>query len=221
MDSDYRLKPNKSCRADLVKKYKAIRYEKLNAPRNPSEAASSNSNRSRISMDVTPAKVPRDEHDVKIVNSLVVVAQNSNEIEGDREHHETEKNNVEENCETILGMLHDLIETYRVNSSALGICDSNEDLLITSQKLVRDIQTKAADILDITEKAFVSHEKEMKTFMSSETACPDDDMVFLGGDPARRKVLSSLTDQHREYLLAKGPCRPALDKYPSSITISK
>ena len=148
-------------------------------------------------MDGTPAKVPRVEHDVEIVTNLAVLAQNSDEIERDREHHETE-----ENCKTILGMLHDLIETYTVNSSAVGTCDSNEDLLITSQKLVRDIQTKAADIIDITEKAIVSHEKEMKTFMSSETTCPDDDMVFIAGDPARRKVLSSLTDQHREYLLA-------------------
>ena len=68
------------------------------------------------------------------------------------------------------------------------------------KKLVRDIQTKAADILDITEKAIESHEKEMKTFISSETTCSDDDMVFIAGDPARRKVFSSLTDQHREYL---------------------
>ena len=35
MDSDYRLEHNKSYHADLVKKNKAMRYEKFNAPRNP------------------------------------------------------------------------------------------------------------------------------------------------------------------------------------------
>ena len=91
-------------------------------------------------MDVTPAKVPRVEHDLEIVNNLVGIAQNSDEIERDHEHRETEKNNVvgptgtEENCETILGMRHYGIETCTVNSSAVGTCDSNEDLLITSKK---------------------------------------------------------------------------------------
>ena len=49
--------------------------------------------------------------------------------------------------------------------------------------------------------------------------CPDDvSDLFLNGDPAGR-VGINLTDQHREYLLSKGPQNSMLDSYPVNPSI--
>ena len=53
----------------------------------------------------------------------------------------------------------------------------------------------------------------------SRGKCPDDvSDLFLNGDPAGR-VGINLTDQHREYLLSKGPQNSMLDSYPVNPSI--
>ena len=53
----------------------------------------------------------------------------------------------------------------------------------------------------------------------SRGKCPDDvNDLFIDGDPAGR-VGINLTDQHREYLLSKGPQNSMLDSYPVNPSI--
>ena len=52
MDNEYRLKNNRLFHSELTKQHKIIRWQKLDAPKNPFEAAAASSSR-------RPAKVPR------------------------------------------------------------------------------------------------------------------------------------------------------------------
>ena len=67
MNNDYRSKHNKLFHEELLKQYRPVRYEKLDAPKNPFEFASS----SRCRADATPAKIPRVVHNVECIENVV------------------------------------------------------------------------------------------------------------------------------------------------------
>ena len=122
-----------------------------------------------------------------------------------------------ESCDKVHGMLNDLLQTLH-NERSLVDRDFKEDFLTGTKKLLTEIECKVHDMLPIINDAFVQHEKNMRDIVS-RGKCPDEvSDLFISGDPARRLGIN-LTDQHRKYLLSKGPQRPMLDSYPVKSSI--
>ena len=65
MDNDYRNKH--TLFHELLKQHRLVRYEKVDAPKNPFEVASS----SRCRADATPTKIPRVKHNVECVENAL------------------------------------------------------------------------------------------------------------------------------------------------------
>ena len=114
-------------------------------------------------------------------------------------------------------MLNDLLQTLH-NGRSLVDKYFKEDFFTGTKKLLTEIECKVHEMLPIINDVFVQHEKDMRDIVS-RGKCPDDvSDLFISGNPAGRLGIN-LANQHKEYLLSKGPQRPMLDSYPVNPSI--